>query len=333
VGYVAAGSGQQSAKVMDINASGQVAGTASVYSGATQLGHTAWILSGGNTLDIGLSGYGFAQAGTGQRSSWVGAQNSAGHVAGVADTYSGSTYTGQTAWLYKNGTTQTMGLSGAAFTTADGVRYASISALNNTGQVLGYTLRQDVPGVPGSTAWLFDGASTQAIGLSGAAYIRGGTGEQRGLGVALNDAGQAVGTSARFNGVADAGTDAWIYSGGMAKQIGLTGAAYTDLATGYRSSNVLSMNQAGQATGFSMRMNLGPLVTSQVAWVYDDDLDVTYELMFSAGHDGSSFSQVEFLDDDGTAFGTYDEFSGNTKVGSHAFAWTAQGGMTDLAGC
>ena len=79
----------------------------------------------------------------------------------------------------------------------------------------------------------------------------------------LNEAGQAVGLSDRYNGGStNLGASAWLYNGATTIDIGLTGAEHTR-NDGYKYSQyglaeLRNLNDAGQVIGYSARYNGGP---------------------------------------------------------------------------
>jgi hypothetical protein len=152
-------------------------------------------------------------------------------VAGYANRYNGSTYTGQSAWLYSGSTTQEIGFTGAGHTRSDGYQYNAVKALNAAGQVAGYASRFNGTSAIGTSAWLYNGSTTQEIGLTGAGYTNSSTGSYANNANYLNAAGQVAGVAARHNGSTDTGTSAWLYNGSTTHDIGLTDAIHAATAT------------------------------------------------------------------------------------------------------
>ncbi len=76
---------------------------------------------------------------------------------------------GQTAWSYRDGHATAIGLFDAAHTDADGMRTGYVRTLGDGGHVIGAALRYDSDDARTSaSAWVFDGATTQAVPLDAA---------------------------------------------------------------------------------------------------------------------------------------------------------------------
>lgn len=385
-GYTDVSNGFQYSNITALNAAGQAAGSSQSYNGSASTGLSAWLYNGVTTQAIGLTGAGYTNTSTGYQYSHTSALNEAGQVVGFSQRYTGSTYTGQSAWLYNGSTTQAVGLTGAGYTnTSTGYQSSTVSALNAAGWVAGHSQRYNGNTSTGQSAWLFNGSTTQAIGLSGAGYTNSYTGYQYGEVRALNVAGQVAGVSQRYNGSTNMGQSAWLVSGATTQVIGLSGAGYTrndgyennwvnalnaagqvvggaarvqngssvllgnaawfsngvtteaiGLAgatftrnDGYQFNQASILNEAGQVAGHSNRFS-GSTATGQSAWFYDDDLNQTFDLTFSVGSDGSAYSGISYLGDDGLVLGYFSKYSGTSTLGTRAFAWTMQDGMVEL---
>ena len=100
----------------------------------------------------------------------------------------------------------------------------------------------------GSSAWLYNGATTIDIGLTGSEYTSN-DGEKDSDIHQLNEAGQVSGFSTRFNGGStNLGDTAWLYNGMATIAIGLTGSEHTQNG-GYKYSYADQLNEAGQVRG------------------------------------------------------------------------------------
>ena len=93
--------------------------------------------------------------------------NEAGQVRGISDRYNGgSTYLGQSAWLYDGATTIDIGLTGGEYTRMTATKYSSADELNEAGQVRGYSYRYNGGSTPlGQDAWLYDPVLDQTFAL------------------------------------------------------------------------------------------------------------------------------------------------------------------------
>src|SRR5690606_3870022 len=104
---------------------------------------------------------------------------------------------GSTAFLYSDGTMISIGLEDAEHVSAEGYQRSRPTVLNEAGQVIGHSDRYG--GSTGQSAFLYDGTTTVNIGLTDAMHTRN-DGYRTSTVVALNENGQAAGTSAMFNG-------------------------------------------------------------------------------------------------------------------------------------
>ncbi|TXT30504.1 MAG: PEP motif anchor domain-containing protein [Rhodocyclaceae bacterium] len=329
-GYSNTSTGYQSSFIRSLNDAGQVAGSSERYNGSTYTGSAAWFYTGSTTQAIGLTGAGYTNVSTGYQFSTVSTLNAAGQVAGASQRFSGSTSTGQSAWLYNGGTTQAVGLTGTGYTnTSNGYQFSEVRALNASGQVAGTSQRFSGSTSMGQSAWLANGGTTQVIGLSGAGYTRNDGYENNWI-ASLNAAGQVLGGASRVqNGsIFLLGNAAWFSNGVTTSEIGLTGAAYAR-NDGYQHNQGSFLNEAGQVAGYAYRYN-GSTIAGQSAWFYDDDLNQTFDLTFSLSSGGYANSSVNYLGNDGLVIGSFVKYSGATYLGNRAFAWTVQDGMVEL---
>lgn len=311
-----------------LNAAGQVAGFSYSFNGSTSAGVATWLHSDGGAVRIGLGGSGFARSSDGYAFSAIAQLNDAGQVIGHAQRFNGVTDAGQSAWLYAGGTTQQIGLSGTGYTRSDGYAISAARQINESGEVVGSSRRYDGSKDLGEAAWFYQNGNTQQIGLAGNEYTRS-DGYALSSVSYLNDAGQVAGSTSRFAGSTDLGQASWFFSNGSTRQIGLYGAGYSGSA-GYAVNSVNAMNQAGQVAGNAMRYN-GSGSNGMVAWLYDDDLDQTFAMLFSQrASDGHAYSYIHFLGEDGLVLGSYERYAGEDSLGEHAFAWTIAGGLQDL---
>lgn len=329
-GYSDTSTGYQSSTIRALNDAGQVAGSSQRYNGSMYTGSAAWFYNGSTTQAIGLTGAGYTNVSTGYQFSSVSILNAAGQVAGASQRFSGSTSSGQSAWLHNGGTTQAVGLTGTGYTnTSNGYQFSEVRALNASGQVAGISQRYSGSASMGQSAWLANGSTTQVIGLSGAGYTLNDGYENNWI-TSLNAAGQVLGGAMRVQNGSNVslGNAAWFSNGVTTSAIGLTGAAYAR-NDGYQYSQGSFLNEAGQVAGYSYRYN-GSTNKGQSAWFYDDDLNQTFDLTFSLSSDGSANSSVNYLGNDGLVIGSFVKYSGATYLGNRAFAWTAQDGMVEL---
>jgi hypothetical protein len=334
IGLIGAGytqnNGYRTSFAGNMNQSGQVYGYAYRYNGSSLMGEGAWLYNGVTTLDIGLNDTAHTRN-DGFNDSRSEGMNEAGQVRGFSYLFSGSTNLGQTAWLYNGAATIVIGLTGSEHTKNDGRKYSVTDQLNEAGQVSGYSYRWNGGSVYlGQSAWLYNGATTTNIGLVGPEHTRN-DGRKDSFNDGLNEVGQVIGHSMRFNGGStDLGQSAWVYNGTTTVNIGLTSPAYTR-TDGYKFSLAEQLNDSGQVGGYSYRYNGSGTQLGQDAWFYDSTLAQTIPLELSSRNDGYAYSSIEYLGNDGLALGNYRLFDGlNNDLGLHAFYFSIADGLHDL---
>ena len=311
------------------NAAGQAIGYSDLYSGSTSLGWKAWFYNHGITTRLGFVGSEYTASDGGQMSE-PRALNDAGQVIGWSYRYSGSTNVGQSAWLYDAGTTIRLGYTDAAHTGSDGYQYSEARAINTAGQIVGYSWR---PSNGKSTAWLDDQGTMTRLGLIDPNYssLDSSTADS------INAAGQVIGQSAY--GIASSpyyGADAWLYDGGVTTRVGLTDAGHTR-NDGWKVSQASSLSEAGGVAGFSYRYS-GGTNTGQSAWVYDGSVTTRIGLtdtLHTRSSDGYQDSAPEIpsktpLNNAGQVIGRSRRYVGAAEAGQSA--WLYSGGTTTLLG-
>jgi hypothetical protein len=168
-----------------------------------------------------------------------------------------------------------MGYSDAEHTSSAGYKYTEASEINSTGQIIGFSNRYDSFGNPsGQSAWLFDGTASISLGLTSSEFVRG---------------------------------------------------------DGYKYSEAQKLNENGQVVGYTSRFN-GFEELGQTAWLFDPALGQTIPMVLSVSGDGYSWSEIEYLGEDGLVLGRYDLFQpGGSEFGSaRAFYFTSATGICDL---
>jgi hypothetical protein len=320
--------GYRFSEVRQMNAAGQIRGYSNRFNGSTALGQTAWLYNGAATIDVGLVGSEHTRN-DGFKYSDALAVNAAGQLRGLSYRYNGSTAVGFSAWLYNGATTIDIGLTGPEHTRNDGYKSSYPIALNDAGQVTGISNRYDSGTQRGQTAWFYNGSSTIPIGFTDAEHTRN-DGYKYSNPQLLNNAGVVAGSSRRFNASnADLGSSAWLYDGSTTTSIGLVDNAHTN-NTGYQSTILQQLNDAGQVRGFSYRYD-GSTITGQDAWIFDPVLDQTFSLNLSTRSDGYAFSRADYLGEDGLVLGMYTLFDAqDNNLGNRAFYFTIADGLHDL---
>jgi hypothetical protein len=140
--------------------SGLVAGYSHRFSGASELGSSAWIYDSTVATTTRL---GFVDAmhtsSDGRQESWVTFLAESGLAAGGSTRFSGAFYHGASAWLYDGAaaTTTRLGLFDAAHTRSDGLQDSAVTALGESGLVAGGSARFfGGTSYLGEDAWLYD---------------------------------------------------------------------------------------------------------------------------------------------------------------------------------
>jgi hypothetical protein len=284
------------------------------------------------TIEIGLTGPEHTRNDGYKLSNFTDADgpNRAGQVAGYSYRYNGGAdFVGNNAWLYNGVTTIDIGLAGPEHTRNDGTKTSRPWQLNEAGQVSGISTRYNGGSSDlGSSAWLYDGTTTIQIGLTGPEYTRndGFTIVYANSNTAshLNQAGQVLGISGRFNGgSASLGSTAWLYDGTTTLQIGLTGPEQTR-DDGFKQGFPLQLNEAGQARGYSPRYNGGSTPLGYNTWLYNGTTTIQIGLTGPehTRNDGYKASWTEDLNETGQVRGYSERFNGGgTQLGQDAWVY------------
>lgn len=308
-----------------LNSNGYAAGLTERYSGALELGQSAWIYDGFNTSKIGLTGGGYTRQDGYQFNSIV-ELNQTGQVIGEARRYNGNTDWGQSAWLYSNGMASAIGLEGATYTSGNGYQFANAVDLNDSGQVLGESRRYTGNTDWGQSTWLYNGNTSVRIGFTDAVHTRQ-DGYQASFSRQLTESGMSIGRSLRYDGMDLHGQSAWLHDGNTTIRIGLTGAQHT-ANDGLQFSEARFVNDAGQVAGRSDRYTfLGYRGSS--AWLYNGTH--TIEIGLTGGaytrSNGFRINAVSSLNSAGQVAGTATRYDvDDTSLG--IAAWLYDGLMS-----
>jgi hypothetical protein len=182
----------------------------------------------------------------------------------------------------------------------------------------------------GGSAWLYDGATTIQVGLTGPEYTSS-TGKKVTGAIKLNEAGQVIGWSERYVGFTVSGQGVWLYNGTTTIPIGLTEPEYTG-SDGYHYSQAYLLNEGGQIAGYTQFFNgVDRYPVGQDAWFYDPTLHQTIRLRLSQHSDGYANSSVSYLGEDGLVLGTYNLYDAlDHFLGNRIFSFTLADGLHDL---
>lgn len=326
--------GYQYSDVYDPEYSNYVLGTSNLYTGMEYKGRSAYLYDIANnlTVKIGPTGSDYIRSDGYQYIDGI-SFNANGQVSGNSYRYSGSLDRGISAWLYDHSTEEIreIGLMGEGFARPNGYRVSSRTGLNDLGQVIGISNRFSGSTFKGSSAWFYDSITdnTEEIGLVGDAYVRS-DGYRRSRPDRLNNIGQVLGTSIRYDGLTELGNSIWFYDSAtrQIETIGLMGGNYVG-SDGAQYSEVMRFNNFGQAVGVSFRYD-GMMITGEIGWFYDFNSKQIFDLSsFIDYSDDYTFIYPEFLDDDGTVVGHYGYSRIEPGLGI-AFKWSMEGGFIDL---
>jgi hypothetical protein len=240
-------SGARSVYASRLSSSGVVAGSSQRFlGGATGRGSVAWVYEQGGTARVGY--YDAANTSpTGDQTSSIVDVNAAGLVAGGSFRYAG-TQTGRSAWIYQNGSLIRLGFTDDAHTGPSGIQASAIGAINNAGQVVGYSSQYPSTGY-GLTGWLWDHGTYTLLGLLDGAHTRA-DGVRYSWPRVLSGAGDIGGTSHRYNGMMIAGTSAWMRQQGVTSRVGLIEPPFT-APDGSQYSDLFGLFADGRAVGIS----------------------------------------------------------------------------------
>ncbi len=196
---------------------GFVGGRTELFSGTTDVGTDAWVFNKatGITTLAGLTGGAYNNS-KGSHTNFVKGMTSAGQAFGITQAAAASQY----CWFFdpNTGLTTTVGFTDAAHTSSTGQVFTAIlggsaSSMNAVGQMTGAST-QYAGGTAsvGADAWFFDPKTgiTRTIGLIDAIHTNSSN-AQYNVPTSLNDNGQVVGTSTRYNGSTTLGNDGWYY--------------------------------------------------------------------------------------------------------------------------
>lgn len=302
------------------------AGYSQRYSGSTDLGRSAWRIEGTETIQIGFTDTEHTRS-DGYRSSRPTAISSSGTIYGVSNSYNDDDLQGSTAWKIDENGTSKLGLLNSEHTSVDGIQSNVVTHTYGNGAV-GSSTRYLDSGFAGSTRWKQGESGTQIIGLTGAEHTRDDGYRWSGV-HKVNESGDVLGTSERFDGSTSLGSSAWVHRGNQTIEIGLTDSIHTR-ADGFQEHFISLLNKAGDVAGSSTRYD-GTSWHGSTAWYLDSESESIFELVFSERSDGYARSQVSYLGEDGTLFGVYELYdSADDSLGFQGFLYSPEAGMHNL---
>ena len=241
----------------DINDSGQVVGSSTVYdTNGVNKGSAAFLYTNGTLQKLGS----FGTDTNGFGSSAAKALNSGGQVVGSSTVYdTNGVNKGSAAFLYTNGTLQNLGNFG---TDASGKGSSFAVGINDGGLVIGDS-DVYVSGVNTATdAFLYANGVLTDLGNFGS----GTTSRGSSIPVAINAAGQVAGASDKYDASGNSlGRDAFLYTNGALTDLGNLG---TD-SSGKGYSVATGMNASGMVIGTSKLYDSGHHFLGTDSFLYD----------------------------------------------------------------
>jgi hypothetical protein len=253
-----------------------------------------------------------------------------------------------TAWMRKpDGSMLRLGNYNSLHTGPAGEQASYIAASNQAGQAGGSAayFDNDQPcGTAddcGRSAWFYDGASTELLGISSADHSYNNGRFKWSEVTDISESGDVLGFTRRYNGLGKYGLslysggsapDPWIYSNGVLHELRLSDAVHSDYS-GNNYSVVLKMNDAGYVAGTSDRYNeAGNDELGQTGWVFNGQQSVAVGLSGPGyvRNDGFMYTRVsDFLGPDHVVGYSY-YYPQGTHYGFHA--WLYDGNAYTLLG-
>lgn len=307
-----------------LNELGDVAGTATRYSGNSNAGTSVWLNDGVTTTRVGLFDTAHTLAGNLQMSSLSFlAQNGAvfGHSTSYVESsqvvgppQAGQALRGRSAWVADQSGISQIGLTDAAHQSALGLNATTAVAFNESGQAAGVSSAADSSI---SSAWHYDGVNSTRIGM-------GAVNVNRNHVVDMNEAGQVIGGAA----MTETSLSAWIYGQSITQQIGLQ-------SGGYETAKWL--NEAGHVVGITEQESSvagppAPGVTNPEITVFDRavwffDGQTTQQIgLTDAEHTAASgvhIGDATDINEASQVIGYSDLFLGNDNHGQTAWVYTS----------
>jgi hypothetical protein len=205
--------GYRFSDAVDMDAVGNVVGTAARFSGFEPAGGDAWMYSNGVMSSIGLRGDTY-ESGAWRFSTvrWVHDGVAVGESRRVANGI------GTDPWILANGTYRILGLTGAPYVSGGGGREAHASFRLPDGRIVGSSNRFLGSSGNGQDEWVYNGITHRLIGLVDAAHTRLG-GYRHNSAQVFNTTGHVAGFAMRYSGSTELGQDLWIDNGTSSSMI------------------------------------------------------------------------------------------------------------------
>ncbi|MFO0833118.1 MAG: hypothetical protein U0637_14900 [Phycisphaerales bacterium] len=310
-----------------MNASGDIVGYSIRYSGASQVGNTAWLYQGGVLQIIGMTDAEHTGP-DGHSSSTAIIIDDAGVIGGQSTRYVDGDGNGSSAWILENGAYRLLDLTDAAHTRADGYRASGILFMGAGGYVTGLSSRYSGPSPMGSDAWLWHNGVHTLIGLTDALHTSP-SGDHAHSITGLSDTGVAAGFTVSYYPYPQTGASAWVADAAGTTRIGLLNPEHTNPVSGVQYAEATLINRAGDVAGRSFRYEPNGS-NGESAWLYDPTTgDTTRIGLFDAEHTtdtGFQYSVARVLNAQGKVLGE------STRQSSGRTVWVHRNGQTQAVG-
>ncbi len=307
-----------------------VSGWSRRYAGVnTDQGRDAWAWNPmlGMT-QIGLWGTGYQGSG-GYRFSLPTLHSAAGRIAGYSMRVMGvSISNGQDAWVWRGSPTEQIGLLGPGYEGSAGYRFSEPQRMNANGVIAGISQRiTGVGTINGQDAWVWNGQSTQMIGLTGGAN-EGSAGYRRASVHGVTPQWRVIGLTDRITGVSGRnGNNAWVWNPQTQALtvIGFTGAEFTG-TSGYQSTSPGTWTASGYIIGNSTLISGAGNSNGTRTWIFDPATEATIRTGLQgpeyAGTNGYERNVNTSVNEAGFVIGsTSPVVSANTTYGSHTWSF------------
>lgn len=340
--------GAKNSSLLFSTADGHAIGDSTRYNGNAVNGTDIWHgdLATGSTRIINLTGAGFEST-TGYRLASASQNNTfaTGHVFGISFRITDAgAFNGEASWHYSTatGVTNRLGYFDADHTrVTDGNQQTGAVHAFANGLAFGHSSRYlaTTGAANGQSAWRYstDGTLT-ALGLFGVGYENTSTGNRSSTVNFAYATGDAFGSSNRFSGTFNRGTDTWHHDAatGLTTVIGLTGGIF-ESSNGTRANFIHTAHATGHAFGSSQVYN-GASFLGYAAWHHDTATGQNIRLGLTTpehtGSGGQVNSAVFHSYSTGNAFGEsvrYVTGTGTTN-GNSIWAYHAASGLVSRAG-
>ncbi len=236
-----------------INKNGQVIGGSEHYnlvSGAgtpdivEHRGQSAWVYDGDKTVRLGFIGEEYTDE-YGVQFSEAKMLNDQGQATGDSMRFNQQDFLGRDTWFYDGSETKQIGLVDSEHTSSQGERNSEVVDINNQGYVIGLSDRFTGEYQNDTDSWLFNGVGTIQIGLTGNEFT-GTDGRQNSRVFDLNEIGQVVGLSQKYNGNEKNGQVAWFYDSNTDQTFSFDVSLRSD---GFTESEIYYLDDDGLALG------------------------------------------------------------------------------------